>query len=376
MTKHAVPFLLPTDSSQFYLPASRVYAEYFRRGGLQPRLSVFGVERATNLLIYADRTASTLEREVHDRKYAFPPELISRDPALYRHLVERQGWQVLPERKLVRIPSEDFRWRVSLDGNLLYLCPIPETAGAPGDPFPIFHYHLEYQYKNETDLSQWVNWVSLYIKPEDGMDLLDYIAEHTGYVPDGDFVPDRFYSEKKLTTGKREDMVFTTVTPTMYWFSYAGFTLAERFLREHGFTGEIPMIAYHAGLLEFAPQGGYVPDFFPVVKVGLVKTSRLQGDYDRHAQIAIKLAQLGARHPDGSRSRGVIRRLLPRGPHNLLAMPYRAFADALALALQLIHRQGFFESKVRSQRQAGVCAEGASVQSEADSVRFGARFPA
>lgn len=346
-------FLLPTDSSQFYLTASRAYAEYFRRGGLQPTIPVFGTTRSTDILLYADRTESTLKRPEHDRKYAFLPEHISDDPALLAHLTQRQGWRVDRQRRLVVMPSENFCWAARIIGENLILSPLPETP-VPGSPYPNFNYHLEFRYKLESDLAHWYNWVSLYIHPEWAFQLHLFIQNRTGYVPKGAFNKDLFRWEPKQTTGKREDMVYTMIQPSAYVFSYAGFSLAEHFLRKHGFRGEIPVIAYSPAYPELSGSNPQFADFQPQVKVGVVKTSQLQGDYDRHMQIAIKLAQIGARDRSGSRVRGVVKRQGSLRTHNMLAVPYRDFAEALARALQVTNMPEFFESMIGDRAASGV----------------------
>lgn len=284
------------DSFQLFFPCDEKLVDHFHANDLSETVGVRGKVRSTIPIVYCDNTVSTIKKDAHLRKYAFPAE--------YANVRSNEvGWE--NKRNGILIPSEDFSISIEEKGDWLMIEPVPSS-----------NYHLEYKYKLETNMGKWENWFAIYMPLPvvfkmlrdlhikiDKKDLITYLQH-----------------EKKQTTGKREDFYYTSMPVREYQFTYESFDLADQFLRKQGFNGNYKGLYYN---------GKNDESLAPVMKVGYVHTNQLDGDFNRDPQIAIKLTQ--SKMKNGTKSRGRLQTL--KNDKSYIVVSKEEFARSILSAL-------------------------------------------
>lgn len=289
------------DSFQLFLSCDEALKNHFYENGLQPTVPVRGKDRATFPILYCDNTISTIKRTSHLRKYAFPAESSNASSSALK-------WK--PKFNGIHIPSENFYIDISAVDDNIRITAEPKSQ-----------YHLEFQYKIDTNMQMWENWFAIYLPIPTVISILRNLGEKI----DPSKLSLRFQHEKKQTTGKREDFYHQTLPVSHYHFTYESFPLAQRFLRKHGFKGDFYGIASD-------PNNTKHNSF---MKVGYVHTKETDGDFNRNPQISIKLSQ---RHiVNHTKPRGVLTK--SASPKNEIFVKRDLFVHHLSAALYTLYME-------------------------------------
>lgn len=245
------------DSFQLFLNCDQEMENWLYDNGLKKTVPVYGRERATMPIIYCDNTISTISKEKHLRKYAFPAEY-------YGEKGKDIGWK--NTYRGVEIPSENFFVDIIDLGDTIKL-----SADLQSD------YHLEFKYKLNTAMHQWENWLGIYIPIPVAIQMMNDLRVQV----DPKKLISTLTHEKKQTSGKREDFYYSSLSIEEFQFTYESFEQAKKFLEKQSFNGDYKALTYNRK----------TDSVHPFMKVGYVHTKETDGDFERNPQISIKLSQ-------------------------------------------------------------------------------------
>lgn len=298
------------DSFQLFFSCDRHMVDHMYENNLQNTIKIGGKERSTMPILYCDNTISTISKAKHLRKYAYPSKFFGSNPLISSW---RNEWSSQNERwiwKGVEIPSEEFFVEVEDLGEQLRIS-MDDTS----------QYHLEFQYKLDSNMGSWENWFALYFPVPTMIQLL----KDLGIRAKGSRINPNLIHEKKQTSGKREDFYYQGIGVDYYQFTYESFSLANDFLKNQGFNGN------YLGLVhEEATE-----HFQPFMKVGYVNTKETDGDYERNPQIAVKLSQRILH--DNTRRRGTLKTLTDK--KNYILVNKKSFTSSVLASLYILHKK-------------------------------------
>lgn len=249
------------DSFQVFFPCDLQLTKWVFKEGLHRNIHTSGRERFSMPIVYADCTRSTIKKDSHLRKYAFPAEMSACDS-------DTLGWSI--KKNGIEIPSENFFVDFSILGDTIRITPEPSSD-----------YHLEYKYNLETKMDTWANWFGVYLSQKTAISLLKYLLHDVRLTQPAPRAALKPLHETKQTFGKREELYYFVLQPDSYYMTYETFPLAHSFLIQNGFSGD------HKGIF-YKKEYDFIE---PEMKIGYVHTQETDGDFSREPQIAIKLAQ-------------------------------------------------------------------------------------
>jgi hypothetical protein len=283
------------DSFQLFMPCDYRLTYWLYQNDLNRNIMVRGKERFSMPIIYCDNTASTIKKDSHLRKYAFPD-------------LANNSWK--NSSRGIVIPSENFFIDITDLGDTIKI-----TADTATD------YHLEFKYNSQTNMGSWENWFAIYLPIPTAIQILQHLNTK---LPKSQLRKNCTH-EVKQTTGKREDFYYFPCGVNEYQFTYESFEQAKHFLEGNGFNGNYKGITFR----------GSSPEIDPFMKVGYVHTKEEDGDFNRNPQIALKLAQRKL-YKNTTRLRGNLEKLEDTSNH--IVVNKHDFTVAMMSALSEVYK--------------------------------------
>lgn len=291
------------DSFQLFFPCDYGLQSYLFKNNLKPSVNVRGSQRSSIPIIYADQTKSTIKKDIHLRKYAYPSALFNQPSSSLNWVESKKG---------IQIPSENFLVDITDNADNIKI-----TADTTSD------YHIEFAYNRSTNMGMWENWFAIYFPLQTAVELVRDI----GMKVDKSKLICHLKHEKKQTTGKREDFHYTSMPVEYYQFTYESFTYAKQLLEKNGFDASYKGLVY---------EGKDLDCFKPKMKIGYVHTKESDGDFNRNPQICIKLTQSGVHN--GTKFRG--RLLALDNTENFVLVNKKKFVYSILSVLYLLNKGG------------------------------------